>query len=75
MAVSDAERATLTWTRASASVNTGACVELAAASSGVAMRDSKNPGGPVLLCVRDEFRLLLDRARSGELDAPERSPH
>ncbi|MFF5171298.1 DUF397 domain-containing protein [Micromonospora sp. NPDC000089] len=37
------------WRRSSHSGDEGACVELAALPGGVAVRDSKDPAGPVLL--------------------------
>jgi hypothetical protein len=66
MAVSDAERAGLVWHKASASSSWGQCVELAVATGGVAMRDSKDPDGPILLYTRAEFRAFLDGARNGD---------
>jgi hypothetical protein len=68
MTVSDAERAGLVWKKASASTSYGQCVELAAAAGGVAMRDSKDPDGPILLYARAEFNAFLDGARNGDFD-------
>jgi hypothetical protein len=65
-AVSDAERAGLVWQKASASTSYGQCVELAVAAGGVAMRDSKDPDGPILLYTRAEFKAFLDGARNGD---------
>jgi hypothetical protein len=36
------------WRKSSHSSGTGACVELALASASGAVRDSKNPNGPIL---------------------------
>jgi hypothetical protein len=66
MTVSDAERAHLTWQKASASTSYGQCVELASAADGIAMRDSKDPDGPILLYTRAEFKAFLDGARNGD---------
>ena len=68
MTVSDAERAGLVWKKASASTSYGQCVELASAAGGVAMRDSKDPEGPILVYARAEFRAFLDGARNGDFD-------
>jgi len=38
------------WRKASASLSLGNCVETAQVPRGVAVRDSKDPSGPVLLC-------------------------
>ncbi|XRQ16425.1 DUF397 domain-containing protein [Actinomadura welshii] len=37
----------------------GSCVELAALTEGVGVRDSKNPEGPKLLLAPPTFRALL----------------
>ncbi len=39
--------------------NGGNCVELAAVTSAIAVRDSKNPNGPVLLLTRTALRTAL----------------
>jgi hypothetical protein len=47
------------WRKASRSAsNGGECVELASASGVVAIRDSKDPAGPMLLVDGAEFRSL-----------------
>lgn len=72
--VSDAERVGLAWQKASVSTSYGACVELAAVVGGVAMRDSKDPDGPILLYARAEFRAFLDGARNGDFSSIGRVP-
>jgi hypothetical protein len=58
----------LQWRKATASAN-GACVEVArVATGGVAMRDSKDPNGPILRYTDLEWRAFLDGARNGEFD-------
>ncbi len=68
IALSDEERAGLRWIKAQASTHNGACVEVAAAGGKIAMRDSKDPGGPVLVYTPTEFSAFLDGARNGEFD-------
>jgi hypothetical protein len=59
----------LTWRKSSASAGNGECVELAAFPDGtVGIRDSKDPGGPVLKFTRAEVRAWLSGARAGEFD-------
>jgi hypothetical protein len=49
-----------TWRKASHSGNDGGhCVELANLGEAIGIRDSKDPGGPKLLVVRDDFARLV----------------
>ncbi|MEV3924814.1 DUF397 domain-containing protein [Actinomadura coerulea] len=49
------------WRKSSYSgSNGGDCVELAEAVDGVAVRDSKDPEGPVLLLTRTTLRTALN---------------
>lgn len=66
--IDEAERRSLSWLKAQDSTPFGQCVEIAAASGGIAIRDSKNPDGPVLLYTRDEFATFLHGAQNGEFD-------
>jgi len=59
----------LSWIKANFSNHNGACVELAATPDKVAIRDSKDPGGPILVYTPIEFRAFLDGARNGEFDS------
>ncbi|MFV2172551.1 DUF397 domain-containing protein [Actinomadura sp. LOL_016] len=55
-----------TWRKASRSgENGGDCVELAALPDAVAVRDSKNPHGPVLLLPRAALREAVQAASDG----------
>lgn len=63
------EREGLTWLKAQSSTANGQCVEIAAALGNIAVRDSKDPDGPVLVYTPSEFRAFLDGARNGEFDA------
>lgn len=46
----------------------GACVEVTALDSMIALRDSKDPGGPELLIAPENWRWLLDNVKSGTYD-------
>ncbi|GAA2278986.1 hypothetical protein GCM10010402_39480 [Actinomadura luteofluorescens] len=49
------------WRRSSRSTSSGGnCVELADAAGAVAVRDSKDPDGPVLLLTRAALRTALN---------------
>lgn len=55
-----------TWRKASRSgENGGDCVELAALPDAVAVRDSKNPDGPVLLLRPSALREAVQAASDG----------
>lgn len=58
----------LAWRKAQSSVGNGACVELAPADGMVAIRDSKDPNGPVLRYTAAEWHAFLDGAKKGEFD-------
>ena len=61
--------AELIWRKSSFSGDNGACVELAAVPEGtVAVRDSKNPDGAMLIFTRAEMRVWLQGVRAGEFD-------
>lgn len=67
--LSDEELTGLAWIKASFSNHNGACVELASTRDKIAIRDSKDPGGPILVYTPAEFRAFLDGARNGEFDS------
>ena len=56
----------VTWRKSSFSANS--CVEVARLATGVAVRDSKNPDGPVLHYTEAEWQAFLLGARNGEFD-------
>jgi hypothetical protein len=62
MMLSQDELIHLAWRKARRSMNNGACVEIAAAAGSVAVRDSKDPHGPVLQCSPDVWASLLREA-------------
>ena len=47
------------WKKSSYSGNSGNCVEVAQLGQAVAVRDSKDSEGPVLVVARDEWQGLL----------------
>jgi hypothetical protein len=46
----------------------GACVEVASAGDGIAMRDSKDQDGPMLRFTRAEWAAFLTGAKAGDFD-------
>lgn len=51
------------WRKSSRSTSTGGnCVELAGVAGAVAVRDSKDPDGPVLLLTRAALRTAVQSA-------------
>jgi len=67
--LSEAERAALAWLKAQSSSHNGQCVEIASAADKIAIRDSKDPNGPILVYTSAEFRAFLSGARNGEFDS------
>jgi hypothetical protein len=57
------------WRKSSRS-GVGGCVEVALLDSQVAVRDSKDRHGPVLLFSPTEWEAFLGGARDGEFDLP-----
>ena len=59
----------LTWRKSKHSGAYGNCVEAAVLEGGeVALRNSRDPSGPVLIFGRDEMAAFLAGARNGEFD-------
>jgi hypothetical protein len=56
------------WRKASRSSASGSdCVEVTAVTGVIAVRDSKDPEGPVLVFDRDAWRQLAERVSGGKL--------
>ncbi|MFF4241430.1 DUF397 domain-containing protein [Actinomadura geliboluensis] len=62
----------LAWRKSSYSggADDSACVEVAASSGGVSVRDSKNPDGDHLSVTGAEFTGLVRQIKVGALDRP-----
>lgn len=56
------------WRKSSRSNSEQACVEIAATTSAIGVRDSKNPNGGHLVLDRAVFADLLSHAKAGDLD-------
>jgi hypothetical protein len=56
------------WRKSSFSGSQGNCVEFAPTTTGVAVRDSKDPHGPILSFTTAELKAMLDGAKAGEFD-------
>ena len=67
--MSPIDPAAIKWRKAQSSAGNGACVEVAPVNGMVAVRDSKNPYGPVLTYTPREWHAFLDGAKKGEFDS------
>jgi hypothetical protein len=66
LTLTTSERMSLTWHKAQLSTNNGACVEVASVPGKIAVRDSKDPGGPVLVYAPEEWSAFLGGVKKGE---------
>jgi hypothetical protein len=66
--LSEAERANLAWIKAQSSTHNGACVEIASTAGKIAIRDSKDPDGTILVCAPADFKAFVKSARNGKFD-------
>ncbi len=58
----------LHWRKSTRSASAGECVEIAADGRDVAVRDSKDPDGPVLRFTGDSWRRFIGSVRDGAFD-------
>jgi hypothetical protein len=56
------------WRKSQRSNTTEGCVEYAVARETVAIRDSKDPDGPILTFSHDSWRAFVEAIKSGEFD-------
>jgi hypothetical protein len=56
------------WRKSSRSGSGGDCVEVAQASAAVAVRDSKNPTGPILVFRPESWTTFIAATKQGEFD-------
>jgi hypothetical protein len=57
------------WVKSTYSNPSGNCVELARLpGGGIALRNSRDPGGPALIYTREEIAMFLHGAKDGEFD-------
>jgi Domain of unknown function (DUF397) len=68
MPLSYGELGHLNWRKAIRSMNNGACAEVASVPGIVAVRDSKDPEGPVVCYPATSWRSFLAAARRGNFD-------
>ena len=68
MSLAESQCGGLAWRKARLSTANGACVEVASAGKRIAVRDSKNPDGPVLLYIAADFGAFVAGAKRGEFD-------
>lgn len=66
LTLTNSERMSLTWRKAQRSTNDGACVEVASVPGKIAVRDSKDTGGPILVYAPEEWSAFLDGVKKGE---------
>jgi hypothetical protein len=68
--MNDIDLSAAVWTKSRRSNGQANCVEVARNLPGiVAVRDSKDPAGPVLVFTADEWAAFMGRMRDGEVRA------
>jgi Domain of unknown function (DUF397) len=61
-----AETPTVAWRKSNYTQANGQCVELAALAGQIAVRDSKDPHGPMLLFRPASFAAFLNKTKAGK---------
>ncbi|MEO5873390.1 MAG: DUF397 domain-containing protein [Streptosporangiaceae bacterium] len=63
------DRGRIDWHKSGRSNPSGSCVELGELPGGaVAIRNSRSPAGPALICTAEEIRAFVLAAKAGEFD-------
>jgi hypothetical protein len=57
-----------TWRKSAKTQANGQCVEVARVDETIGVRDSKHPGGAILVFTVQEFAAFLDGVGKGEFD-------
>lgn len=68
MSLDNAAPQSFGWRKALRSLGNGNCVEVAPVAAGVAVRDSKDPAGPMLSLDAQAWRSFAGAARRGRFD-------
>ena len=55
------------WHKSSYSQGATQCVEIATSGTNVAIRDSKNPAGPILVLTAEHMRTFIDQIKTHQL--------
>ncbi|WP_440099703.1 DUF397 domain-containing protein [Streptosporangium sp. H16] len=58
------------WHTSSLSGSSGQCVQVAFLDEDVAVRDSKDPNGPILFFTSDEWQTFTGSIRRGKFEIP-----
>jgi hypothetical protein len=61
----------MNWQKSSYSTAQGNCVEVSPVREGIAVRDSKNPHGPVLRFSADAWQAFVSNIKAGQLGTSE----
>ena len=64
MLADEAQFRNLQWRKATHSTGNGACVEVASVGGLLAVRDSQDRTGPVVLCTQPTWQALLSELRA-----------
>jgi Domain of unknown function (DUF397) len=69
MSPMDAKPPVANWRKASHSIGNGACVEVAAGSARVLVRDSVDPAGPAVHYASAAWQCFIASAKLGQFDS------